>query len=416
MKILSVNNTADLYGSSRCMERVFGRFAEDGHEVHAVLPERGPLVALLKARGVVVHLHSGMSIIDRSQLKTAAGCLRFCLSLPGSVFFLVRLIRRLHIDLVHTNSVVLPAPSIAALVTRKPHVWHIRELLGEFGSLWRPYQRWVHHLSSAVVAISLCVREQFQPDVRNKIQVIYDGVGESTGVPDPARQRAFRAMFPADATVVGVVGRIKWHRKGQEVLVRAASLLRERHPEARYVFVGKPSPGNEDHEARLRDLIAEYGLEDVVMLAGEIEDTASVFAALDIAVAPPVQPEPFGCVVLEAMAVGTSVVGSRAGGIAEQIVHGETGLLFAPGDPEELASALDLLLRDSERRKRLADAGQQRAASEFNLETTIEKMAALVGRLGAEKHRSVQAVAKPAKPAKPTRRISREAEWKTSGE
>ena len=387
MKILTVNNTADLYGASRCMERVFGPLAADGHQVHAVLPEPGPLVALLEARGVTVHLHPRMTVLDREQLKTVAGCLRLLARFPFSVFFFVRLIVRLRIDIVHTNTVVLPSPAFAALFTRRPHVWHVRELLQEFGSLWQPYQRAVYRLSAAIVAISACVRDQFHEDLREKIQVIYDGLDESTSLPDPRHVQAFRGLFPPEAKLVGVVGRIKWHRKGQEVLVRAASLLRDRHPNTHYVVVGTPSPGNQDQEVRLRDLITAHGLDDVVTLVGEIEDTASVFAALDIAVAPPVQPEPFGCVVIEAMAVGTSVVGSRAGGIAEQIVHEQTGLLFSPGSSDDLARALDRLLGDPALRRCMAEAGQRRAQSHFQLKVTIQEMSELFGRLEAGERR-----------------------------
>ncbi len=381
MKILTVNNTADLYGASRCMERVFGQLARQGHEVHAVLPEKGALVDLLEAHGIHVHVHPGLTLLDRNQLRTLAGCVRFASLLPFSVFFLVRLILRLRIDVVHTNTVVLPSPSLAAFLTRRPHVWHVRELLQEFGPLWRPYQHWVALLSSGIVAISSSVRDQFDPKLRHKVQVIYDGLDESTCTPDAGRMGAFRERFPAESMLIGVVGRIKWHRKGQEVLVRAASLLRERHPEAHYVIVGSPSRGNEDHEVRLRDLISRHGLQDVVHLIGELEDTASVFAALHIAVAPSVQPEPFGCVVLEAMAAGAAVLGSRAGGIAEQIVHGETGLLFTPGDADELARQLDDLLSHPARRRRMAAAGTRRALSHFRLATTVREMAELFERL-----------------------------------
>ncbi len=381
MKILSINNTADIYGASRCMERVFGRLAEDGHEVHAVLPASGPLVPMLEARGVHVHLHPGLSIIDRAQLKTPNGILRFLVGLPLSIFFLVRLIRRLHIDVVHTNTVVMPSPSVAALLTGTPHVWHVRELLHEFGILWRPYQRLVHHLSSAIVAISACVRDQFDPRFQNKIQVVYDGLDASSSITDPARVAAFRAQFPPDAQLIGVVGRIKWRRKGQEVLVRAASLLHERFPKAHFVFVGSPSPGNEDHETRLRDLISACALNNVIHLLGDTEDPASVFAALDIAVAPPIQPEPFGCIVIEAMAAGTPVIGSRAGGIAEQIVPYETGLLFAPGSAEELAREISLLLSNPALRARMADAGRRRVRTYFSLETTCGSIARLFDQL-----------------------------------
>lgn len=382
MRILSVNNTADIYGASRCMERVFSRFAEDGHEVHAVLPEHGPLVALLEARGVHVHLHPSLSIVDRAQLGSLGGCLRFLFQFPGSVLWLAQLMLRLRIDVVHSNTVVIPSPSVAALLTRRRHVWHVRELLGEFGSLWRPYQRLVHRLSDAIIAISRCTRDQFEPALRDKISVIYDGLDEADSIVTPSHRDQLRRLVPAGSTVVGVVGRIKFHRKGQEVLVRAASLLRASHPDVRYLIVGSASPGNEDQVTRLRALIHELGVEDIVVLAGESDDPASVFAALDIAVAPSVQPEPFGCVVMEAMAVGTSVVGSRSGGIAEQIVDGNSGLLFTPGDAESLAGALDQLLSNPELRSAMTANALLRVRTTFSLNGTYQSMVSLFDSLG----------------------------------
>lgn len=377
MKILSVNNTADIYGASRCMERVFGRFAQDGHEVHAVLPERGPLAGLLEARGVKVHIHRRLAIIDRGQFRSPFGILRFALSFPVSVLWLVALILRLRIDLIHTNTIVMPSPALAAFLTSRNHIWHVRELLGEFGWLFNPYQYYIHLLSSAIVAISCCTRDQFSPRLREKVHVIYDGLDETSAMADPVHIREFRELFTSKAMLVGVVGRIKWHRKGQEVLVRAADLLRNHHPHAHYVVVGSASPGNEQHEVRLRDLISASGLDDSVTLTGDTLDPASVFAALDIVVVPSIQPEPFGCVVIEAMAAGTPVIGSRCGGIAEQIVDGESGILFCPGDAEDLAEALHLMLTDPELRGRAAVEGRRRVRNKFPLESTYRTMAAL---------------------------------------
>ncbi len=381
MKILSVNNTADIYGASRCMERVFGRFVEDGHEVHAVLPEHGPLVDLLEARGVRVHIHSELPIIDRSRIGSLSGCLRFLLFFPISVARLAALVLRLRVDVVHTNIIVLPSPAVAAFITARPHVWHIRELLGEFGRMWKAYQRYISFFSKAVVAISNCTRDQFDPALRSKVHVIYDGLDETVVKIDPVRRDVFRQTFPADKLFIGVVGRIKWERKGQEVLIRAAGLLRDRQPRAHYVIVGSTSPGNEDHESRLRGLITSLGLENHVTLVGDTQDPISVFAALDIAVVPSVQPEPFGCVVIEAMAAGTPVVGSRCGGIAEQIVDGVSGLLFPPGDAEALANALERLLNDPLLRERMAEEGLRRVRDAFPLERTYRDMQGIFAQL-----------------------------------
>jgi glycosyltransferase involved in cell wall biosynthesis len=377
MKILSVNNTADLYGSSRCMERVFGRFALEGHEVHAVLPEPGPLVDLLEAKGVIVHIHRGISIFERKHLRSVGSALKFLLFFPVSVLRLAFLAIRYRIDVFHTNSVVLTSPAVAALLTGRPHVWHIREMLDEFGGLWKPYQRFVSMFSTSIVAISECTRDQFAPSLRGKVRVIYDGLDESVAKVTPANRDAFRRGFPADKLLVGVVGRIKWLRKGQEILVRAAALLKDRHPEVQYVFVGSAAPGNEEHEVRLRELISSSGLDKDITLVGDTDDPLSVFAALDIAVVPPVRPEAFGCVVIEAMSAGTPVVGSRGGGIAEQIVDGVSGFLFTPGDERALADALDRLLSDPALRERMAAEGLRRVRDDFSLETTYRSMAAL---------------------------------------
>ena len=381
MKILSVNNTADIYGSARCMERVFSRFAQDGHEVHAVLPYRGVLAEHLEAEGVQVHIHPRLAIIERAQFRSLRGILKFLLFYPLSVLWLVGLILRLRIDLVHTNVSVLPTPAMAAFLTARTHIWHVRELLDEYGWVWQPYQRYMHLLSSAIIAISYCTRDQFQPRLRDKIRVIYDGLDASAGVADQALVEKLRGSFAPRSMLVGVVGRIKWHRKGQEVLVQAASLLRQRHPDVHYIVVGSAAPGNETHETRLRELIATSGLNDVVTLTGDIQDAASVFAALDIAVVPSVQPEPFGCVVIEAMAAGTPVVGSRNGGIAEQIEDGISGILFSPGNAEELAQALDSLLTDADYRQRTREEGFRRVRHEFTLENTYLSMAALFDEL-----------------------------------
>jgi len=381
MKILSVNNTADIYGSARCMERVFSRFAQDGHEVHAVLPKRGPLADHLEAHGVRVHIHRRLAIIERAQFRSPFGILKFLFFFPISVMWLVALILRLRVDLVHTNVAVIPTPAMAAFLTGRTHVWHIRELLSEFGSLWKPYQYYIHQLSSAIIAISYCTRDQFNPRLHDKVHVIYDGLDQTTSKPDPVLVKAFRESFARKGMLVGVVGRIKWHRKGQEVLVRAADLLRPLHPDVHYVVVGSAAPGNEEHEVRLRELISSSGLEETVTLTGDMQDSASVFAALDVAVVPSVQAEPFGCVVIEAMAAGTPVVGSRNGGIAEQIVDGDSGLLFCPGSAEDLAESLHRMLTDPDFRERTSEAGLRRVRNEFSLENTYLTMAALFDEL-----------------------------------
>jgi glycosyltransferase involved in cell wall biosynthesis len=106
------------------------------------------------------------------------------------------------------------------------------------------------------------------------------------------------------------------------------------------------------------------------------EDVWSELATLDIVVHASIVPEPGGQVVLEAMAAGVPVVAADAGGPAEVIEDGVTGLLYPPGNVAALAEALQTLAADEALRARLAEAGRQRVAN-FAPETVARQVMAL---------------------------------------
>jgi glycosyltransferase involved in cell wall biosynthesis len=277
----------------------------------------------------------------------------------------MKLILQLEADVVHTNSGVLPAPALAAKLTGRKHLWHIREFFYEFPGLWRFYQRYIWRLSTKIVVIADAVRDQFDPSFRGKCVTVYNGLGHEALLVDTEKARQFRAEIGNAELLVGVVGRIKLVRKGQEVLVKAAALLSEKYPQARYIIVGSVAPGNEEHLVRLKELVREKGLEDRVVFTGDIQKPRDVFAALDVTVVPSALPEPFGRVVMESMAAGTPVIGSNCGGIPEQIVPGITGLLFKPGDEKDLAKGLDELLGDRAKRLRMGEEGKRHVREKF---------------------------------------------------
>ena len=342
--------------------------SRDGHQVHMVVPGDGPIVEQAAKDNIIVHKLKSLALLERLPLRGIKGKLAFCFfRYPYSVVWLTRLILQVKPDVVHTNSGVLPAPALAAKLTRRRHLWHIREFFSyEFPALWKFYQRYIWNLSDVIIVIADAVRDQFDPDLRGKCLTVYNALGEDAFRIDTDRSRQFRAEVADAELLVGVVGRIKWVRKGQEVLVQAAALLADKYPRARYIIVGSVAPGNEDHLTRLKKLVQEKGLEGKVIFTGDIRQPRDVFAAFDVTVVPSVLPEPFGRVVMESMAAGTPVIGSNCGGIPEQVVPGVTGLLFKPGDPEDLAKALDELLSDKAKRDRMGSNGRQHARMRFD--------------------------------------------------
>jgi glycosyltransferase involved in cell wall biosynthesis len=110
-------------------------------------------------------------------------------------------------------------------------------------------------------------------------------------------------------------------------------------------------------------------------------DLERAFARAAVVVVPSEWYENSSISVLEAMAYGKPIIGSRIGGIPEQIVDGETGILCNPGDIEELSTQIHALTEDSEKRRRLGNAGRKRVESEFSLERHNDSLLSLYAHL-----------------------------------
>ena len=156
-------------------------------------------------------------------------------------------------------------------------------------------------------------------------------------------------------------------RKGQDHLLEAASKLEPGYPGLRIVLFGR---GPE--EARLRDLREKLGLQAVVHFAGFRDDLDDYLGAFDLLVHPALT-EGLGVIALKAQAAGVPVIASDAGGLAEVVVHGKTGLLVPPSDPDLLAQAMAKLLDDSTLRDRYSKAAREHARANFALEPMVNE-------------------------------------------
>lgn len=372
--VLLVHNSADMYGASRSLLRLVSRLPALGVEPVVVLPASGPLQDALRAVGVRVHIHSGLSVITREIYRSPIALARFVGGIPRSAFQIARVARAVGADLIHTNTGVIVSPALGARVCGIPHLWHIRDSFQEFGRLWPVYERYIRKLSSRVVCVSSAIAAQFRQDSR--VVVVNNGFPlEEFAVDRTALRREFRSTYGigSDEIVVGVVGRIKFRRKGQEYAVEAVKRLVSAGLRCRLAIIGGTAPGNEDHEERLRQLIERVGLEGVI-LTGDLPDTRPAYAGIDILVLPSAQPEPFGGVVIEGMAMCLPVVATSIGGSVDQIDPGVTGYLVPPADVPALAAALEPLVTDADLRAKMGAAGFQRMASRFHIDEMLRRL------------------------------------------
>lgn len=370
-RILYVHNSADVYGASRSLLRLLTVLDRARFEPTVVLPETGPLAERLEGLGVDIVIDPSLAIISRYTSKFDTLFLRF---LP-SIWKLWRLIRRRKIALVHTNSGVIFSPAFAAWLARVPHVWHIRESFEEFrGLAWQTYSAYMRTFSDRIISVSNANAAQFSD--RRKVVVIHNGfpLQDFPAISDEQRKQARARFGLAEGDVVsGCVGRIKWVRKGQEFLIEAAHLLKKRGLRMKHLIVGSPYVGNESHLDRLRALVHKLDLTEEIIFTGEVQDTTPAYATMDLFVLPSAQPEPFGGVVIEAMAYRLPVIATNIGGSPDQVAEGATGFLVPPADSEAIASKIELLASDPDLRRRLGAAGRERVANLFSLEQMAKK-------------------------------------------
>jgi glycosyltransferase involved in cell wall biosynthesis len=294
---------------------------------------------------------------------------------------LAHILRRERIDLVHLNNSIRRnhAWMLAARLAGVPCITHERALKRVFMARDRRLARSL----SAVICISSAVRENFVAHGLGDLPLvtIFNGL-------DPAQMQCTRAPADVraeigvapDARLIGIVGNIKpW--KGQEVVIRAIGLLREEFPDLACVLIGDTSPNAAVYREQIAALTRELGIASRVHITGFRNDVPDYINALDIQVHASIDPEPFGRVLLEAMALSKPLVASNGGAAPEIVMHEHTGLLFEPGNPTALAAALRTLLADRPRAAAMGAAGRARLLAEFSIRRNLELTQALYERV-----------------------------------
>lgn len=262
---------------------------------------------------------------------------------------------------------------------RVPMVWSIHDLFPH------PWQRmWLkmvaHRYAHAVVAYSKILQRQFGRLLAHKVHHIPHGVDTEKFVPLDDSQRVQvgrRHETPAQAPVVLHVGRIMPF-KGQHLFLQMAQrLLAENSPQHTPVFwlAGDDSMGDPRYAQRVREM--SRTMHSSVRWLGFQHDIAPIIAAADVLVHCSTRPEPFGLVILEAMACGAAVVSANRGAPAEILEHGRTGLLSPPNDVGSLADAVRLLLEDNERRQMLSTNARRVVCERYTLQQHVQQLVGL---------------------------------------
>jgi glycosyltransferase involved in cell wall biosynthesis len=377
--VLYVSHTAELGGGEYSLLLLLERLDRDRFRPHVALPGPGPLTSRLEERDVA---WSPAPLLRFERTANPIRLGRYVLAWRRAARVLSRLAEQVGADLVHANSTT--AHLFAAAEPARsgvPSIWHVRDFSLTGIS---PVDRALVRRAAAIIAISGPIRDGVPAvaGAADKTVVIHNGVdinrfrsGDGTAV---RRELGLDAATPL-AGIVGQVVPWKGHARFLDAAARAAEPL----PRARFLVVGDNRFGDfpgllDELEARSREL----GLGDRVAFTGWRDDVVEVMNALDVLVLAS-ENEPFGRVVIEAMACGTPIVSFRCGGPVEIIEHGRTGLLVEPFDTDAMAKAMTELLSDPARAAEMGRAGREVVEQRFSADAYARKVQDVYERLSA---------------------------------
>jgi glycosyltransferase involved in cell wall biosynthesis len=358
-----VSSSSEIGGSEVYLETLLSRLGREWIGA-VILPEEGDFAERLRGLGHTVHV---LGIRSRAGIPSAAWRLR-------------RLLRRLGPTVVHANGAKAAVlAGLASTGTRARVVW-----LRVDCTFDGPTARAIARRCDQVVGVSHAATATFGR-MRARAHVTYPGVPEFDVDRGAARAMVLDALGRSEPLEAIVLSGRLCPPKGQLELIEIAPRILEQRPHAHFAFLGEENRPYAGFEAVLRDRVRDLGIEDRVAFLGRrsrlirsVADAVRFVGGCDLLVAPSRREdrsgwcEGFGLAAVEALKVGTPVVGYRNGALPE--VLGDCALMVEEGDRGALADGVLRVLGDSTLRRRLANAGRRRARERYGLAAAVEAM------------------------------------------
>jgi glycosyltransferase involved in cell wall biosynthesis len=361
MRILFVDQFAELGGAQHCLLDLIPAFRQQGWQLRFAIAGNGPFTEHLAGYGVQVDSLPGCTL--SSLQKPVHEYIRYGAWYAKAARRLREIAAEFEPDIFYVNGPrALPPSALTARYSRIPLLFHAHNRVVQPSAL-RMVGAHLRLGRARVIACCRHVAHSLLP-YRESVDIVYNGV------PDLRVPRFRDQQIP----VIGVIGRIE-PEKGQLEFVRAARLLYGACP-SRFVVVGAATPGNGDSYYRRTQ---EESRSLPITFTGWQDDIAGMLRELDLLVVPSLAHEATPRVIMEAFSAGVPVVAFPAGGVPELIEDGRTGFLVKTRTPEALAARmLEVITSDNGLRANVVRAARRRWAVEFRVDIYQRRMCKII--------------------------------------
>jgi L-malate glycosyltransferase len=359
MRILQVSSASSFGGGERYLVDLTNALAARGHELYAALRPNSP---------VATHLRLAPDRLTTLPLRNAIDA--------PSAQALASLVKKRQINVVHAH--MARDYSLAAYAARRNPTTKLIVTRHVLFPLNRFHRRTLSQVAR-IIAVSRAVGRQLESQglvPAERIAVIPNGVDFARF--DRARSTLDRRgllaslRIPAESLLVGTVGELRTLKRHDD-FIRAAAMLAEQFPKAKFVIAGVDTSAAKEVRSQLEKLVVELNLNGRVYLLGWLENAAELVCALDVFVSAS-ETESFGLAIAEAMAAGVAVVSTATEGAIELIEDEMNGLLVPVGAVEQMKEKIALLLSDEKRSRELGVRARDTIEKHFSLERMVDEI------------------------------------------
>jgi len=361
--ILFIEHLSSVRGGQKVLLDII-RGAKENYRISVIVPEEGKFTQELKKIGIIFHtIPMGNYNRGRKTVKDAIVYFYFMLFL---ILRFLTLIPAVKPDLIYINGAraFIPA-TLAASFFRVPVIWHIHVLFQD--RLTRLLFNFLGRFNTVkkIICVSRTAKNQF-PLLHKKSIVIYNGIDTKRYFPSESFTESIKKEFSLkeQEKLIGVIGALI-PEKGHEEFIKAAKKVTDDLSNVKFLIVGNLDSGEKNYVKKLKNLIKKLSLQDKIIFTGFRRNIPEIMNALSVTCVTSFEACPM--VVLESMACGTPVVGSRLGGTVELIEDGKNGLLYEPGDIEDLVRKILFLLENSEEYLRMSKYARKVVEEKFNI-------------------------------------------------